>query len=63
MVSRPELTYDLSDVIVMAKVSTQVHRLVRGESVGKFKSRSERDFAVMAEVIRRSGTYDLIKFL
>ncbi len=57
--ARPSLKYPMDWLGVMARAS-KVHALIMG-GAHKFKSRSERDFAVIAELVRAGADYQLIE--
>lgn len=60
--SHPKRTYAARKLRILASVTHDVCRLLRGDA-HTFKSRSERDFAVVAELCRRGGDYQLVRTL
>lgn len=59
-VFRPNLRYSLSDIKVLARLDNKTrHKIRTGDSRG-YRSRSERDWAVIAKLIQAGASDDLI---
>lgn len=61
--AQPELVYDYQLLKVLSSTPQDVVELITTGAHDKYKSRSERDFAVMSELIRRGANLDLIEHI
>jgi hypothetical protein len=58
-----ERVYELEDLVVASRLNAFTCQVLASGDFKKYKSRSERDFAVMAEVARRGGGLELVRLL
>lgn len=61
--NQPLRVFPLEHIKACCGISTPICKVVRTGDMGKYKSRSERDFAAMAEIIRNGGDYQLVQKL
>lgn len=61
--AKPERQFSLNDIIVATRVSFDLVRLIRGDREGDFKSRSERDYAIIGELCKRGADLNLVEYL
>ena len=61
--AEPKRQFSLNDIIVATRTSFDLVRLIRGDRKGDFKSRSERDYAIIGELCKRGAALDLVEYL
>lgn len=57
------ITYDIADILVLAKLPEKTRKKIKSGDSRGFRSRSERDYAVIAALVQAGASNNLIKFI